>query len=217
VADGLSLMLMLNVPATVGLMVLATPIVRVMYEHGHFTSQDTVVTAAALQLYAVGLVGYSIVRVVSPVFYALGANRVPVAVSVMTVLLNAVLSLALVLETPLSYSGLPLATSVAALFNAGALMFLLRRRLSGIEGSRLTISILRITTASALMGIAAFATDRLLASSLPDGTFTPEVLRLMAAIGAGLLVLALSAHFLRIREFQMALAALRRRLPPKAT
>jgi putative peptidoglycan lipid II flippase len=158
---------------------------------------------------------YSIVRMLSPVFYAIGANRVPVAISVMAVLLNAALSLTLVLETPLSYRGLPLATSVAALFNAGALMFLLRRRLSGMEGARLTMSVLRITTASALMGGAAFATDRLLASSLPDGTFTPEVLRLMAAIGAGLVVLALSAHVLRIRELQMALAALRRWLPPK--
>ena len=215
VADGLSLMLMLNVPATVGLMVLATPIVRVMYERGHFTPRDTVVTAAALQLYAVGLVGYSIVRMVSPVFYALGANRVPVVVSVMTVLFNAALSLALVLETPMSYSGLPLATSIAALFNAGALMFLLRRRLAGIDGRRLTLSVLRITTASALMGGAAFAADRLLAPALPDGSLTPEVLRLAAAIGAGMAVLALSAHLLRIREFQMAVAALRRRLPPK--
>jgi len=215
VADGISLMLMLNVPASVGLMVLATPIVRVMYERGHFSPRDTAVTAAALQLYAVGLVGYSIVRMVSPVFYALGANRVPVAVSALTVLLNAALSIGLVLETPLSYSGLPLATSVAALFNAGALMFLLRRRLSGIDGRRLTGSMLRITAASVAMGIAAFAADRALASSLPDGRFTPEILRLTAAIGAGISVLALSAHFLRIREFQMALAALRRRLPPK--
>ena len=108
-----------------------------------------------------------------------------------------------------------MATSIAALFNAGVLMFLLRRRLSGIEGWRLTLSILRITTASALMGVAAFAADRLLASQLPDGRFTPEILRLAAAIAAGMTVLAVSAHVLRIREFQMAVAALRRRLPPK--
>ena len=87
--------------------------------------------------------------------------------------------------------------------------------LAGIDGRRLTLSVLRITTASALMGGAAFAADRLLAPALPDGSLTPEVLRLAAAIGAGMAVLALSAHLLRIREFQMAVAALRRRLPPK--
>ena len=93
VADGLSLMLMLNVPATVGLMVLAPPIVRVIFERGAFTAVDTAATAAALQFYAIGLVGYSVVRIASPVFYALGQNRTPVMVSVATVLVNAVLNI----------------------------------------------------------------------------------------------------------------------------
>ena len=89
-------MLMLNVPATVGLMVLAEPIVRVLLEHGRFTPADTLATAAALQFYAIGLVGYSVVRIVSPIFYALGRNRTPVIVSVVVVLVNAVLNYLLV-------------------------------------------------------------------------------------------------------------------------
>ena len=93
VASGLTLMLMLNVPATVGLVVLSVPIVRLIFEHGAFTAADTLATAAALQLYAVGLVGYSIVRITSPVFYALGHNRTPVAVSVVAILVNAALNL----------------------------------------------------------------------------------------------------------------------------
>jgi putative peptidoglycan lipid II flippase len=211
VVDSLSLMMTLNVPATVGLMVLATPIVRVIYEHGAFTARDTAFTAVALQLYAIGLVGYSIVRLVSPVFYALGANRQPVIVSVLTVLLNAALSVIFVLETPLSYSGLPLATSLAALFNAATLMYLLHRRLSGIEARRLTAAVGRIALASAVMGAAAFGVNRVLAPALPDGRFVPDALRLAAAIGTGIVVLALSAHLLQIREFQMAVQALRRR------
>ena len=71
-------MLVLNVPATVGLVVLAHPIVRVMFERKAFMPSDTTATAAALQLYAVGLVGYSIVRIASPTFYALGDSRTPV-------------------------------------------------------------------------------------------------------------------------------------------
>ena len=82
VSDSISLMAMLNVPAMVGLMVLAVPIVRVIFEHGRFTSADTFATAIALQYYAIGLVGYSVVRIASPTFYALGRNRVPVVVSV---------------------------------------------------------------------------------------------------------------------------------------
>ncbi len=74
-------MLFLNLPATVGLMVLARPIVAVIFERGRFTPADTINTAAALQFYAIGLIGYSIVRIISPTFYALGRSRVPVIVS----------------------------------------------------------------------------------------------------------------------------------------
>jgi putative peptidoglycan lipid II flippase len=211
VADGLSLMLMLNVPATVGLIVLATPIVRVMYEHGRFTAHDTVATAAALQLYAAGLVGYSIVRIVSPVFYAIGSNRTPVIVSVMTVLLNALLSVVLVRDTTLRYRGLPLATSIAALFNCAVLMLLLRQRLRGVEGGRLLSAVARISLASLAMGATAFATDRALSGVLPDGPLLAAVTRLALSIAAALAVLAGSAYLLRIREFDLAIAAFTRR------
>jgi putative peptidoglycan lipid II flippase len=212
VANGLSLMLMLNIPATVGLLVLATPIVRVMYEHGRFTAHDTIATAAALQLYAIGLVGYSIVRIVSPVFYAIGANRTPVLVGVATVLLNALLSVILVRETSLAYDGLPLATSVAAIFNCIVLLVLLRRHLDGIDGARLATSIGRIALASLAMGVAAFAADRGLARQLPDGRLIMEVTRLVVSIGTGLGVLAAAAFMLRIREFHLAIAAVTRRV-----
>ncbi len=88
VAHAFGLMLMLNVPATLGLIALATPIISVIFEHGSFTAADTAATAAALRWYALGLVGYSVVRIVSPTFYALGQSRIPVTVSVASVLVN---------------------------------------------------------------------------------------------------------------------------------
>ena len=76
---GSAMMLMLNVPATLGLLVLATPIVQLLFERGRFLPADTAATAAALRFYAIGLVGYSAARIASPTFYALGESRVPVA------------------------------------------------------------------------------------------------------------------------------------------
>jgi putative peptidoglycan lipid II flippase len=77
VVEGMSLMMMLNVPATVGLIVLAVPIIQLLFERRAFTPTDTANTAAALQFYALGLLGYSVVRIASPTFYALGYNRTP--------------------------------------------------------------------------------------------------------------------------------------------
>jgi putative peptidoglycan lipid II flippase len=213
ITRGISLMLMLNVPATVGLVVLGIPIIRVIFEHGKFHPSDTVATAAALQFYAVGLVGYSIVRIVSPVFYALGRNRVPVIVSVIAVLVNATLSILLV--RVMGYAGLALGTSIAALFNATALFLILRQSLGGMNEGRLIGSTVRIAAASIAMGAAAFAVDRWMSTLIPQPALLWQILQLGATIAVALIILAAAAWVLRIKEFndsvQMVLRQLRRR------
>ena len=210
IADSMSLMLMLNVPATFGLLVLATPVVRLIFERGAFTAADTAATAVALQLYALGLLGYSVVRIVSPAFYALGEARTAVKVSVAAVLFNAVLNVLLV--RALGYRGLALGTSIAALFNATLLLILLRRHLVGLEGGRVAVAMLKIVVASTLMGATAFALDAWLPTLVPGNGFIPQVIRLGTSIGAALLVLALAAHLLHIREFRRGMTFLTRRL-----
>ena len=210
VVDGMSLMLMLNVPATVGLIVLGVPIVRLLFEHGKFIPADTLATAAALQFYALGLVGYSVVRIATPTFYANGRNRTPVTVSVVTVLVNAALNVALV--RVLGFRGLALGTSIAALFNAATLLYLLRPHLGGLNGPRLLASVSRIVVASAAMGVAAAASYSALASWLPSHAIVVQIVRLAAAIGFALAVLAGAAWLLRIREFNEAVALVARRL-----
>jgi putative peptidoglycan lipid II flippase len=204
VANGMSLMMMLNVPSTVGLVVLATPIVQLIFERGRFTAADTLATASALRFYAIGLLGYSVVRIASPTFYALGQNRIPVQVGAATVVINAALTIALV--RVLGYRGLALGTSLAALFNAGVLLYLLRRRLGGINGGHLAASLARISLASVVMGAAAAATSHQLGAWLPGPTLIAQVARLAATIGIAVAVLSAAAHLLRIREFRDGVA-----------
>ena len=209
-AEGLSLMLVMNVPATIGLIVLATPIVRVIFERRAFLPSDTAATAAALQFYAVGLLGYSIVRIASPAFYALGDSRTPVTISIAAVTANGVLNLALV--RVLGYRGLALGTSIAALFNAGELIWFLRRRLDGLDDRRVLSSFARIIVASLMMGLAAVAIDGMLTVWIPGSAFILQAARLLVTILSALIVLALGAHALRIREFRDGLALIARRL-----
>lgn len=209
VARGISLMLMLNVPATVGLVVLGLPIVRAIFERGAFQPGDTVATAAALQFYAIGLIGYSVVRITSPVFYALGRSRVPVTVSVIAVLVNATLNIMLV--RVMGYTGLALGTSVAALFNATALFVMLRRHVGGLNERHLAGSALRIALASVAMGAAALAVDRRLSQAIPDAALAWQILRLAVTIAAALATLAAAAWVLRIREFNDSIGLVLRR------
>ena len=210
IADGLVLMMILNVPATVGLIALAEPIVRLMYERGKFMPSDTIAAAAALQFYAVGLLGYSVVRIASPAFYALGQSRVPVTVSFVTVLANAALNFGLV--RVMGYRGLALGTSIAALLNAGLLLMMLRRRLGGIEGGAIISALLRIGIAAVLMGAAAVGADAFLAERIPGNGIAAQLVRVGATIGLALAVLAVAAHVLRVPQFADAVSLIKRRL-----
>jgi putative peptidoglycan lipid II flippase len=201
VTRGLTLMLLLNVPATFGLIVLAEPIVRLLFQRGSFTVSDTAATAAALQWYAVGLVGYSATRIASPVFYAIGRSRTPVAVSVATIALN--LAASLILVRLAGFRGLALGTSIAAMTNGAVLLYLLHRRLDGLDLATLSSGLLKIVAASAVMAAVAVGVARATASP-ESGDVLQQGGRLALAIGAAILALAAAARLLRIPEADRA-------------
>jgi putative peptidoglycan lipid II flippase len=213
VAQAIALMLSLNVPATVGLIVLARPIVELIFQRGNFSAADTDATAAALQFYALGLVGYSVVRIVSPTFYALDMSRVPVVASVGSVVANVLLNVSLV--QVMGYRGLALGTSVTALLNAGVQLGLLRRELHGVELPRLLSAFARILIAALMMGAAAWLAERGLHQVLPGDATLVQAIRVGVAIATGLVVLAGAAHLLGIPEFADARGMVMRRLRPK--
>ena len=209
VSRGIGLMLMLNVPATLGLVVLASPIVRLLFEHGQFAPADTVQTAAALQLYALGLVGYSAARIASPTFYAVHRSRVPVVVSVCTIAANIVFSVLLV--DAMGFRGLALGTSIAALANGAVLLLLLRRQLGGIHGAHLALTLGKVTAAALVMALVASGVERWTTFPGDSWSLAAQAGRLLLAIVSGLVALALSAKLLRIREFDEVIAMARRK------
>jgi putative peptidoglycan lipid II flippase len=209
ISTGLRMMLMLNVPATIGLIVLAQPIVELLLEYGRFTPHDTTATAAALMFYSPGLLGYSAVKIASPSFYSLGDSRTPATVSVASIGLNLVLNIGLV--QIMGYRGLALGTAIAALFNASSLLYLLGRRLDGLDRRRITVAFSKILAASLLMGATAYVVAQGLADALPSQEWYWRAVRVSGAIGAGVLVLMGSARLLAIAEFNDALSQVTRR------
>ena len=199
VARGLGLMLVLNVPAAAGLWVLATDIVRLLFEHGRFLPSDTVATAAALRFYAIGLLGYSATRITAPVFYALGHSRIPVAVSVMSVTANVLLSVGLV--NVMGFKGLALATSCAALLNALTSLTLLRRYLGSVHDAYLVQTFIKTAIASFVMAAAVIGMMHGLAPLIQGDRPVVQLVRLCAGIGGGLVTLTLAARVLHIAEW----------------
>jgi putative peptidoglycan lipid II flippase len=204
VSRGLAMMLFVNVPATAGLIALATPIVRLLFEHGHFVAADTAATAAAVRLYACGLLGYSAVRITAPTFYALGAGRVPVVIAIGTIALNAVLSVGLV--RMMGFLGLALSTSLASIANGAGLLWFLRRRIGGLDGNTLTVALVKISLAATAMALTATMIERWSYGVMPGAALSFQAIRLGVSIAGALVALAAVAKVLRIREFDEMLA-----------
>lgn len=210
VSQALRMMLVLNVPATFGLIALAVPIIELLVEYRNVTSTDTLGMAAALVAYAPGLVGYSAVKIASPTFYALKEPRIPVIVGVSAIALNIVLNLALV--RVMSYPGLALGTGLASIFNAGTLFWILRRRLGGLDEARVVATLVKILVASAVMAAAAWGTEHGLSVAWPATHALARLVRVGLAVGAGLATLALCARLLRLQEFESAFGRVMSRL-----
>ncbi len=156
--------LFLSIPATVGLVGLRLPIVRLMFERGNFTLQDSRAVAWALLFFGLGLVAHSLLEVVTRAFYALHDTRTPVIVGGGAMILNVILSLTLIrlIGDPAhveqgAFAGLALANTIATTLESLVLLLLLRPRTGGFEERRLAVGILRAGGASAGMGLVLWA------------------------------------------------------------
>jgi putative peptidoglycan lipid II flippase len=203
VSQAVRMMLMLNVPATFGLMALAGPIIELLVEYRSITAQNTAGIAAALMGYAPGLVGYSAVKIASPTFYALRDSRTPVAIGMVCIVLNVALNLLLV-RTSLSYAGLALGTGIAAVANALLLFWILRRRLGGLDDRRVLTSLAKVLLASTAMAAVAWGVEHQLALHWAGDEPWRRAVRVGLAISLGLGTLGLTARLLRLHEFQVA-------------
>jgi putative peptidoglycan lipid II flippase len=132
--------LFLSFPATVGLILLGSPLIAVLFERGEWTVESTAGTAWALSFFAVGIAGHSLLEVLSRAFYALSDTRTPVAVGIVSMLSNIMLSLVFIrlIGDPGSlsrgpFAGLALSNSLTTIGEALALWWLLRRRIGGIN------------------------------------------------------------------------------------
>lgn len=123
----LEVSLAMSSASLIGLICLAEPIVRVLFERGAFTSSDSVHTANALTVFAVGLPAYMLTKTLSPFFYARGDTSTPVKIAVTGVILNAVLALTFMQFW--GYLGIALATGIVVWINAG--QYIVRLYLKG--------------------------------------------------------------------------------------
>lgn len=146
--------LSLSLPSAVGLAILAKPIVRLIFEHGQFSPEDTLNTAQALSLFALGLPAYGISKVTVPVFYALGNTLIPALGSFLAVGLN--LTVVLLTLPYLNFKAVALGTAVALLGQAVFLMGLFCYKVKGLPFKKFFLGFLKLLMEAGVMGGLAF-------------------------------------------------------------
>ena len=152
------------IPAAIGLLALARPIVQMIYEWHRFTPHSTDLTSMALQFYAPGLMVFCLAKVFVPVFYATQDTKTPVKIALIAVALNFTMNIAFILTWPsyMKHAGLALATVISEGFNGITLGFFLHRRLGSPGWRQIITSAAKSLAAAIGMGISAVAVHAML-------------------------------------------------------
>ena len=205
----LDLVAVLTIPTAFLLLALANPICRLIYERGRFLAQDTVFTAQALMLYALGVPAAAATRSVAACFYSLKDTKTPPIIGMVIVILNTAMNLSLMWT--LRFRAFPITTSTCALVNFLLLFIILRHKIGPIgtkTSLRLSIKIILI---SALSGLFAFGVSQVLGTLFVPKTFAIKIIQVFLAGGLGLIIFYILSLIFKITEVKTALSEFLRR------
>jgi putative peptidoglycan lipid II flippase len=211
-ARGLRLVLLLTVPAAIGLIMLAGPIVSVLYQHGRFSAHDALETASALRLYAIGLCGYAALKVLVNAFYAIDRRKTPMVVSLCAMGLNVLLCWLTTLRLHWGPQGLAFSTACVATVNFVVLYALMRRHLGRFESRAMLKLLARLSVACAVLALICWGGSSALLANWPAEAFWPKLGGLLLVIVTSIGAFFGCAMLLGIEEMRDIAQVVKRKL-----
>lgn len=200
---------LLVMPASVGAMVLATPIVRLLFERGAFDDRSTALTATALVFYSIGMIAFGLRDILGKVFYSLKDTTTPMLNGVTAVILNIVLNISLV--RVMGHGGLALATSLSSLICILLLFRSLKKKIGYYGQDKIRATFIKTLIASLVMGVVTYFVYKFLFGILGLG-FIQEAISLGVSIAiGGAIYLALIIVF-KVEEVNMAIDMIKKKL-----
>ncbi|HLB60773.1 MAG TPA: murein biosynthesis integral membrane protein MurJ [Patescibacteria group bacterium] len=191
----------LVMPASVFLMVMNVPVVRLVYGADQFDWPSTSLTGDTLTYFAISLFAQGAIQILSRAFFALQDSKTPVVFAIASILFNSILSIIFVLGMKVDVSALGLSTSIASILHAGILLYALDKRVGGFDRRRLIIPFIKITAAAVLMGIILRLALELQEDLIFDTTRTLSLIMLTGvASSIGLFTYIFFAWFFNIEE-----------------
>jgi putative peptidoglycan lipid II flippase len=210
--SGMRLAFLLTIPAAIGLAMLASPIISVIYEHRRFNAEMTRQTAGALQFYAIGLVAYSALKVLTPAFYAIGKRTTPMMVSFLAIGTNLFLNWLFTFRMGWGHRGLAFSTSLVATINFLLLYGLMWRHTGRLETLRMLVGLAKICVAGALLALVCWAANHWWLNAWEELRFVEKACALFIAILLGMVTFFGATFLLRVEEVRDIVDLIRRRL-----
>jgi putative peptidoglycan lipid II flippase len=210
-AHSVRLVLLLTIPAAIGLIILAEPIIHLIYQHGRFTQEATIQTAAALQFYAIGLAGYSADKVLAPAFYALDKRHLPMFVSLTSIAVNFSLNWFFTYRLHLGHRGLALSTSLVAIFNFFFLYSMMRYYTGRLETGALLKTICKLLVAGIGLAAICWLALTFFFARHPHAPDWQNLLVMLITICSGAGIFFGGAYLLRVAELHDVVELVRRK------
>jgi len=211
-ARAMRLAFLLTIPSTAGLMMLAEPIISVLYQHGKFDAREAAQAAGALRFYAIGLAGYAALKVLVNAFYALERRKTPMMVSLLAVGLNLLFNWIFTIRLGWGHRGLAFSTGCIATFNFLLLYALMQIHLEGLESRRLLQLLGKLAVASAALVAVCAASSRWLLADWQTQAFLAKLAALFGTMVLAGLAFVASGVLLHIEELKELREAIARRL-----
>lgn len=208
ITEGIRATAAIVIPASLGYLVLARPIVRLLLEHGVVEPRSGRLVADLLVAFAVGLFPFSVFQLLLRASYAMQDTRTPALVNVAALVVNVAADLILFFGFDLGVQGLALGHAASYVFASMALAVLVRRRVGRLGLRSIADGVGRTLIAGGATAGVAWVVARLLADALGTTSILEQTIQVVGAVGAGLVVFVVAATLLRIEE----VAAVRRRL-----
>ncbi len=196
--QAMRILIFISVPSTVGLCVLAEPIVRLFFQRGRFAEYDTLETSRALWSYGVGLLAFSQIRVLVSAFFALRDSKTPVYVASLALVLN--FAIGVLLMGPLRHMGLALALSIASTVQALCLIFILSKKVEKFSISQFKAPFLKSLVASIIMGVILYSISTPFFGT-NDSSFYLLV-KVFSLVLMGIVVYVITARILKVEELR---------------
>jgi len=196
------------IPASLGIIILANPIIKILFERYQFTSADTSKVAGILIFHSAGLVFFGILMVLNRIFYSFRNVRTPLKVAAASIGINFLLDWILIKF--LDVGGVALSTSIVGAINVVVLLIILRKKTGSLGGRKIFISYLKIICASTIMCALVYYLWKFLAPYFLSGTFM--LLLLLAIIiiaGAGIYIML--TYLFKMEEVKFAAHTLKSR------